>query len=606
MSSPPPSPDIDPRKLRAALKRTHELRKEAEAALERTKQELEAKTLRVQMLEPVLAEVMTEKEDLLKKLNTEQEKNIGYQNEITAMKKKLEQFGQQTSGSAISEGNEDLITELEKLRKQVSEDEVNMTVLSDTIEGLDKEITVLRAENLSLKEKLSQETKENKQRNEKMVEDLIKELENEESKRKDMESKVHQLLTEAENRSREFQQVLDDTKARNHAEIAKHQLNLQQMKDGMASLLAETRSLRDKFVEIRNCVSMWQRPMFHSYRQRAMECCQMLEKGAVISRMDLEKQINSAQSLAQDLSSQIQVLENEKSQLHNQIGEMSTSHEQVKSTLEKEKQELSRELETLRREVAQLHETQVRHSLDSAKLKEYETEIAEMKKQLSDSSIHEQKLNETIATAKNELRTLYTKLEDQSQKFQEDLSAEQMRCKQIERQYQSQLEVCDARLEEISRLNKLSDENIERKTLLESELSLKENEISELSHKVQVLESRIVESEKKEEAIELLQNQIVSLKTQCDELATDVQDKSSQLRQHETSLRMLNDQLESKDSQSVNMDYVRKMFLSFCGMSRKDKNQVIPILLQLLNCDAVEVEQGLQQWKSTQGFSIFM
>ena len=603
MSSPPPSPDIDPRKLRAALKRTHELRKEAEAALERTKQELEAKTLRVQMLEPVLAEVMTEKEDLLKKLNAEQEKNIGYQNEMTAMKKKLEQFGQQNSVSVISEGNEDLIAELEKLRKQVSEDEVSMTVLSDTIEGLDKEITVLRAENLSLKEKLSQETKEIKQRNEKMVEDLIKELENEESKRKDIENKFQHLTTEAENRSREFQQVLDDTRASNNAEIAKYQVVLQQMKDGLANILAETRRLRHKFFEIKDYVSMLQRPMFDSYRQRAMDCCQMLEKGAAISRMDLEKQINNAQSLAQDMSSQIQVLETEKSHLQKQISEMSTSQ----STLEKEKQELSCELETLKREVDQLHETQARHSLDSAKLKdEYETEIAKMKKQLSDSGIHEQKLNETIATAKNELRTLYTKLEDQSQKFQEDLSAEQMRYEQIERQYQNQLEICDARLEDISKLNKLNDENIERKTLLESELALKENEISELNHKIQVLESRIGESEKHEETIEMLQNQIVSLKSQCDELATAVQDKSSQLRQHETSLRMLNDQLESKDSQSVNMDYVRKMFLSFCGMSKKDKDQVIPILLQLLNCDAAEVEQALQQWKSTQGFSIFM
>ena len=85
----PSSPSIDTGKLKNALKKAMELKKNLENENQKLKQELEEKNMKIDMLTPLIDEATKEKDALFEKLSEINEKSIALEEELAKTKKIL-------------------------------------------------------------------------------------------------------------------------------------------------------------------------------------------------------------------------------------------------------------------------------------------------------------------------------------------------------------------------------------------------------------------------------------------------------------------------------------------------------------------------------------
>ena len=585
----PSSPNIDPQKLRAALKRTFELKKEAEAELEHARQELEAKTLRIQMLEPMLTETMTEKESLSKTLTLERQKSLEYEKKIAELK---EQFaGVREEGSNREE--------VANLRAQLQENQAQIDVLNDTIEGLDKEVETLRSENQSFKKTM----KSPKQQNEAVIDDL---LQQEEAKRKKQDE------ANPEKEASGMVLSLNGELSAKVKEIEKYQRVMDEIAKQKTKLVEETKELRQSVVTLKSDVSARLRKEIAAIQEVKRDFHERdLEYKTVYGRSReeaskvaaLEQKVTKSQESIREVTAANVALKSQMESLQRQLEE-----EKAKSNAEQKRlldqldaaQQLQNESKRLERE---MKDAACKHASELAEAK---SRLAAANVLVEEKTANEQELTQKVELAKNELRNLHLKLEDQSRQYREEIENERKKQQNIEEQYETKIHSYEQQLEKMS-LTLAANEMLSQKiTLLQQSLVEKDDDIAMLKSELAEKEKLKTVMNEKDEQIEILQEQIKMLKAQCEQLATTVEKTSTGLKESESRLKLANEQLDTQNTQTVNLNYLRKTFLSFCGMSRKDKDRLIPVILQILNCDSSEVEHGLKQWKTSQGFSLFM
>ncbi|OHS97411.1 hypothetical protein TRFO_36366 [Tritrichomonas foetus] len=564
-SSVPPSParsaQLNDKQLKAYLKRAVERRKELELEVQHLKNEIEAKDLRLQTLEPIINTSLEEKELVSKELSEQKNRVKILENQLSDSLEEVRQSKeliQNLQNTLASSNAEDQINDLiSGFDEEKSNYEKKILDLEQNIFTIQKELK----EQIQINKKLENEFQNHnfQQDDSQNLQNKIFELENEIDFLKNKNERENNSFNESENEIHQLKNQIHQKElnlSQQASKIQELQNNILQMKKENEQ---NTKNYENEIAFLKNSKQSETNEQIHqlkmqvvSYQKQIQEMNEQLNKNQEIYNQNLERMkaeqasIQNHTQIHKQLTEQTESLKIEISKKNDEINQLNV---QNKNLLESQKEneakllissktkltklaakiiELKKELESRDNELKQVQ--RFIQNTFSEKMMKFEFQMSDFQNQINEKDDKINQLKDNLVAVQKTRSSAQSSLED-IEKLQEDIKKQldlsEQRCANLQT-LNDQLHESEGKLQ--MRVNELS-ENLQNK----------ENENLELTNKLNDLDNDL-QNHKTQGG--KLKKFLKSIQSENDRLNETIKEKNELVHQKELEINLKNEEIK--------------------------------------------------------------
>lgn len=523
---------------------------------------------------------------------------------------------------ALKLERDELISSLETCSEEVT---VKENLINDLKEKLEYEISqsnVLRNQNIDLQKRveiLEQQSPDSHLESEKLKDlvlennkiqainnDLTNKFVNMQNDLKQSNNQVNMLRKELDNANEKYRELNDLNQQLSNENNAKKEhietliQNNQTLKDAAISLESRIRDLEtiiEKSEQKSSEILQKENKNYIDLKSKNAELIEMIKV-----RTD---ELSSAHEIINKSNEKISLMASEISNLSSAKAELEVRVENLGITNSNYATELENQAKILDSKVKELNAMQTSYNQAVLNLKKAEYELSRVNEELSETKIELDKQSTLIKEEKHDFEQREVRLESIISSLRETIESGTDKLNNASDEYSALQHSYD----ELAKDKKLVEEDLKLSMLkiehLQSDITDRDNRIKELDNELseeRKISNKFNSLKNKYEASKLKQTKLVQKLEQDNK---ELLDKIKALESDTNS-----PQITQPEVSPVFPDYIRKVLLQFFLQTGSPREQLIPIILQLVECSDTQIQQAQRCWASntqviSKAFSIF-